>query len=190
MVAYADAVLAAGKTPTYARPRFAAVTAILNYPTKRGKWAEDCKWVTAFCAVMVPPKKSATDPKPITPEEFTVLVADVRTRALLLALNACMYGGETAAVQWEDIDLNQGTPVSTRSKTGIARIATLWFETIAALKQLPAAPQPCSSLTSGRRPTTAALIVRSRSRPRPRSCRLFNSHKSAKVPAPRPSRPP
>lgn len=126
LVEYADMIHEAAKTPTYARQRFGAVKAIVNYPTKRGKWAEDAKRVLAFCAVLVPPRKSAVAPEPIGREAFRTLydAADDQMRAMfLLALNCCMYGGEVAALDWTDVDLERGTLSTERSKTGIVRIA-------------------------------------------------------------------
>jgi integrase len=139
LIEYGDMVLDAGETPTYARQRFGAIKSIINYPSKRGKWAEDVKRALAFCSVLVPPKKSATDPRPIDPADFRALLdkSDPQMKAiLLLALNCCMYAAEVAVLNWSDIDLNKGTLVTQRSKTGIVRIATLWPETIEALKTL------------------------------------------------------
>jgi integrase len=140
LVAYGDMVREAAPSPTYARQRFGAVKAIVNYPTKRGKWAEDCKRALALCAVLVPPGKAAADPDPITPEAFQSLYrnADARMKAvLLLALNCCMYAAEVAALDWRDFDLDKATLVTARAKTQIVRIATLWPSTVAALRALP-----------------------------------------------------
>jgi len=140
IIRYGDQVKGAGNAPTYARQRFGAIKAILNYPPKRGKWAEDAKRAVALCAALVLPRKSATDPRPIDPAEFRKLLdaADTQMQALLLlALNCCMYGGEVAALNWSDIDLAKATLVTERSKTGIVRIAALWPRTLKALKGLP-----------------------------------------------------
>lgn len=140
VIDYADLVLERGESPTYIRQRFGTIKTILNYPTKRGKWALDCKRALAFCSVLVAPKANATDPKPIARDDFRALLdkADEQTRAiLLLALNCCMYAGEVAALHWSDIDLDKAVLSTARNKTGIVRVATLWPETIAALKQLP-----------------------------------------------------
>jgi len=162
VVDYADMVREAAKAPTYARQRFGAIKAIINYPTKRGKWAEDCKRVLAFCAVLVPPRKSAVDPHPISREDFAKLLkavspqpnvskpaknqagkaeaavtVDLPMRAmLLLMLNACMYGGEVAVLNWSELDLAKGLLVAQRPKTGVVRVAALWPRTIEALKAL------------------------------------------------------
>jgi len=80
------------------------------------------------------------NPHPIALEDFQRLyrAADDPMRAiLLLALNACMYGGEVVALNWSDIDLTNSTLVSTRPKTGVVRVAVLWPETVAALGRIP-----------------------------------------------------
>jgi integrase len=140
VVEYADLIHAAAGTPTYARQRFGAVKAIINYPTKRGKWAQDAKRALAFCAALVPPSKSAADPNPIDPDDFSALLAkadDTMRAVLLLSLNACMYGGEVAAVNWSELDLDKGTLVTERNKTKVVRVAMLWPETVKALRKLP-----------------------------------------------------
>lgn len=139
IIRYGDQIKNADNAPTYARQRFGAIKAILNYPPKRGKWAEDAKRAVALCAVLVPPRKSATDPKPIAPQDFQKLLAAANTQMqalLLLALNCAMYGGEVAALNWSDVDLTKATLVTARNKTGIVRIATLWPRTIKVLKAL------------------------------------------------------
>jgi len=140
LVEYYDAITQAAHTPTFARQRFGAIKAIINFPTKLGKWAEDAKRALALCAVLVAPKKSATDPRPIGRDAFQGLygVADAQMKAaLLLALNCCMYGGEVASVAWSDLDLKRSVLSTVRSKTKVVRIAVLWPETVAALNALP-----------------------------------------------------
>jgi integrase len=90
--------------------------------------------------VLVPPSKSATDPNPVTPEQFKKLLGqadDVMTAALLLGLNCCMYGGEVAALDWSELDLDKATLVTSRNKTKVIRVATLWPRTVEALRKLP-----------------------------------------------------
>jgi integrase len=142
LIQYADMIQGAASTPTHARQRFGAIKTIINYPTKRGKWAEDAKRALALCSVLTPPKKSMVDPKPIRRDAFHTLLraADVQMKAmLLLALNCCMYGGEVAALGWADVDLPKRTLCTVRCKTGIVRIAVLWNRTIQALRKLPRA---------------------------------------------------
>jgi integrase len=88
---------------------------------------------------LVPPKKSAMDPKPISREDFhnLLVAADDQMKAMLmLGLNTCCYGGEVAALNWSDLDLDKGTLVTARNKTNVVRVATLWARTVAALARL------------------------------------------------------
>jgi integrase len=140
IVGYSDDVTEAAVSPTYIRQRFGTIRTILNYPPKRAKWALDCQRAIAFCKVLVKPKKAATDPKPIDPKDFAELLkkADAQMRAILLAaLNFCMYGAEVAVLNWSDVDLEKLTVSTSRNKTGIVRVATIWPETAAALRELP-----------------------------------------------------
>ncbi len=92
-----EAVREADRKPTYIRQRYDAIKSIINFPPKRGKWAEDCKRTSALCAVLVKPLSSEPDPQPIDRSDFQTFLnaADEQFKALLLtALNSCMYGGE------------------------------------------------------------------------------------------------
>jgi integrase len=84
-------------------------------------------------------QRTPLDPNPITPAEFRKLVggADYTMRAyLLLSLNCCMYNSEALSIEWDEIDLEQGVFASRRGKTGIRRAATLWPETVEAVKAI------------------------------------------------------
>lgn len=153
LLEYHDLIIDASKSPAHARQRFGAIKAIVNYPTKRGKWALDCKKVLAFCSVLVKPEQSATDPQPISKDHFQKLLAvsnNVTRAMLLLAMNCCMYMGEVVALDWEDVDLIKGTISTNRHKTGIVRIAVLWKSTIEAIKRLPRKTEAVF-LTTGRK---------------------------------------
>jgi len=57
-----------------------------------------------------------------------------------VGLNFAMHIGEVCEIKWDEIDLEKGTYCSIRAKTEahrIPRAATLWPETIAALKAMP-----------------------------------------------------
>jgi integrase len=57
---------------------------------------------------------------------------------LLLGLNGALYMEDLCDLQWGALDLDAGTLISRRKKTGkCIRVATLWPETIAALRALP-----------------------------------------------------
>lgn len=135
-----EAMREGGHKSTYARQRYQGIKSIINYAPKRGKWAEDCQRVYAYAKVLIPPKKSATDPRPIDRQHFHKLfnAADEQMAAmLLLMLNACMYGGEVAALDWSELNLDNGTLATHREKTSVVRIAVLWPRTVAALRKLP-----------------------------------------------------
>src|SRR5690606_22247894 len=84
------------------------------------------------------------DPKPISVSDFweihsqAIKAGDHCFAALMLtALNGALYGGEVAAVRWDEIDFETGGFVSRRSKTGVSRIAVLWPEVLKAVAPLP-----------------------------------------------------
>ena len=135
-----EAAVGGARKPTFTRQRFDAVKTILNYPPKRGKWAEDCKRAYALCSVLMKPSSSKPDPHPIDRDEFHKLLnaADSQMKALLLtSLNCCMYASEVAALDWSEIDAADGTVVTSREKTGVVRVAVLWARTIEAIRALP-----------------------------------------------------
>jgi integrase len=139
LVEYHDMVLDAGETATYTRQRFGSIKTIINFPTKRGRWAEDCRRALALCGVLTPPAKSSADPRPIGADEFKAIyrAADAKMKAaMLLALNCCMYAGEVAALKWSEVDLVKGTVVTARNKTGVVRVGVLWPGTLQLLKKL------------------------------------------------------
>jgi integrase len=139
VVNYYDSILALDQSPTYAKHRFTQLRTILHFARRRGQWVDDVSRVLNYMAILVPPKAVAMDPQPIAREDFWTLhrAADTQMRAmLLLALNAALYPSEVAAVMWADLDLDRGTLVMDRNKTGVPRVAVLWAETIAALKAL------------------------------------------------------
>jgi len=88
----------------------------------------------------------APKPTPISKKDFhTLLKSDtpaVGMRSwLLVGLNLCLHIGEVRDLKWEEFDLDGGTYVSIRGKTEehrIPRAATLWPETIKALRELKA----------------------------------------------------
>ena len=83
------------------------------------------------------------DPRPITREAFHTLLGagDGSWRPwLLLGLNLCMHMDEVCELKWSEFDLAAATYTSIRGKTAerrIPRAATLWPETVKALKAVP-----------------------------------------------------
>jgi integrase len=84
------------------------------------------------------------NPKPISREEFHALLkaaAKSQWRAwLLVGLNCALSIREVCDLEWESIDLERGVYATIRNKTKAKRIpraATLWDETVEALRGLP-----------------------------------------------------
>lgn len=74
---------------------------------------------------------------------------DQMVALLLMGMNCAMYISEVCDVKWKHIDLDRGTLVMKRGKTGIIRAAVLWPETVSAVKALKAKrPNSAYVLTS------------------------------------------
>lgn len=56
---------------------------------------------------------------------------------LLLGINCAMTQGEISDLNWTDVDLGKRVIDTVRSKTAVKRVATLWPETVVALKEIP-----------------------------------------------------
>ena len=90
-----------------------------------------------------PAPRGHVNPTPISPEDYCKLLkagGDKWRAWLLCGLNLCMHLDEVCQVKWAELDLNRGTYASIRTKTQRKRIpqaATLWPETIAALRAIP-----------------------------------------------------
>lgn len=144
-VAAYEQVIQGGKyAPKSILHRYRKVRTILAYAIKRGKGVEDCRRALDITAMLEVKDATPLDPKPISVADFWAVhkaaeeAGDKTFTALLLtALNAAMYGGEVAALKWEEVDLKAGTLVTRRPKNGVSRVAVLWPQTIKALKELP-----------------------------------------------------
>lgn len=137
---YLERVLGADQSPTYARHRFGKVKTILHHARKRGMCPDDVRRALDACAILVPPRPKAVDPHPIDRDDFHKLLGsadDQGTAMLLLSLNACLYGSEMGAVEWQHLDLDRGVMIAERGKTGVSRVACLWPRTVEALRKLP-----------------------------------------------------
>lgn len=55
---------------------------------------------------------------------------------ILLGINCGMTQAEVSALEWEDIDLDEAVIDTIRRKTEIERVATLWPETVEALREI------------------------------------------------------
>jgi len=133
-----------GKAPTYVFHRFTCPKTVFRYAMKRGKDQEQLQRVLALCAMLTPPGKASGKSEPIAAEHYRKLLDAVENEPkwkaiFLLALNAAMYPSEVAAVKKADINLDEGTLVMDRGKTGVLRVAMLWRRTIDAIREYQSA---------------------------------------------------
>jgi integrase len=115
-----------------------------------------------------PPKNVYDKPQPISREHFHAILAAAMTASnpnlwramLLMALNAALYMEDVCDLRWESIDLERKTFQGRRKKKGnCLRVATLWDETVAALKALPPNGSPYVFVSAqGTRYSSAAKI--------------------------------
>ena len=124
--------------------RYTKIKTIIAYGLKRGMDTAGCRKALDAAAMLDAQHRDQNDPRPIEPAAFWKVYRAARDAGddsyaalMLTALNAAMYGGEVAAMRWSEIDLKAGTYVGRRPKTGVSRVAVLWPETIAALKDVP-----------------------------------------------------
>ena len=124
--------------------RYRKVRGILHFNIKRGKSIEHCRKALDVLAMLEVKDAHRLDPTPISPADFWAIHAEAVKAGdgcfaalMLMALNGALYGGEVAAIRWNEINLETGGFVSRRSKTGVSRIAMLWPETVKAIKPLP-----------------------------------------------------
>lgn len=129
------------KTPATAAAYFGRIKWVIAFGKSEGEDAVQIDAALSRLKVLKAPKQKKThDPSPISREHFHDLLKAARRDfpdwhdRLLLSLNACLHLDECLAVQWDELNLDAGTFCTHRSKTGVIRAATLWPETIAALK--------------------------------------------------------
>jgi len=133
-----------GKSPTYVFHRFTCPKTVFRYAMKRGKDQEQLQRVLALCAMLTPPGKATVKSEPIAVEHYRKLLEAVEDEPkwkaiFLLALNGAMYPSEVAAVKKSAINLDEGTLVMDRGKTGVLRVAVLWRRTVEAIREYQAA---------------------------------------------------
>jgi len=124
---------------------FGRIKAIIAFGLKMGLDALQIRAALDRCKVLwTATKKPQVNPTPISREEFHKLLAAAEAgpwRAwLMCGLNLCMHMDEVCKIKWTELDLEKGTYAAIRGKTAeqrIPRAATLWPETIAAIKALP-----------------------------------------------------
>jgi integrase len=127
---------------------FSRVRNVLRLASRGDLDAQQIEAVLARCKAKLysPPNNTTDDPHPISREDFHKLliasketdVPNVWRAILLMGLNAALYMEDICDLQWEALDLDAGTFVSRRKKTGkCIRVASLWPETVKALRALP-----------------------------------------------------
>lgn len=123
---------------------FTRVKMVLKFAMSEGRDETQITAALNRMSVCKPPKRRKRyDPTPIDKAVYHKLLGkadDLGRAALLLSLNAALYVSECLAVDWDEIDLDAGTYLTSRNKTGVIRCATLWDETVEALKRLPRTP--------------------------------------------------
>jgi len=143
VIRYEKKVLAGKYSPKSIHHRYGKVRTILLYAIKRGCGIEDCRRALDCTALLDVKNHTPLDPKPITPDQFWKIYAEVVKAGdgifaalMLTALNAAMYGGEVSALKWEEVDMKTGEVVTRRPKTSVSRVCVLWPEVLAGLRKL------------------------------------------------------
>lgn len=127
------------KTAYYGR-----IKTIIGFGLKEGLDQEQINAALDRCKVLwTPDKIPQVDPHPISRAAFHKLLkvgGPAWTAILLCGLNFCMHLDEVLDLKWDEIDLKKHTYAAIRRKTEdqrIPRAATLWKETVKALKATP-----------------------------------------------------
>jgi integrase len=124
---------------------YGRIKTIISFGLKVGLDQEQLRAALDRCKVLWTAEAlPVVNPRPISREDYHALLTaagDSAWRAwLLLGLNLCLHMEEVCALKWSDFDLASGTYACVRNKTRrqrIPRAATLWPETLAALKGVP-----------------------------------------------------
>ena len=118
---------------------YSVIKAVVSRGTRNGLDAEQLgKALQILKNLRTEEQKPATNPMQLSREEFQKLLTEPKWAVwALLALNCCLHLGEVCHLRWSEFDLDRGVFNSARNKTGIRRSATLWAETVAAMKALP-----------------------------------------------------
>lgn len=132
LVSYSDTIKHNASSPAYIRNRFAVVRAVIRFHASRNLSQQLSKLVSIL-GILEVPKQSPPKPTPISRSHFHQLYekADYQQKALLLVMLNCMYRStDCCELKVSDIDLERGTIVNQRKKTGQTRASVLWPETI------------------------------------------------------------
>jgi integrase len=128
-----------GHKPTWIKHRYDKIKTILNYAKKSKdvEHVDDINRVLDYCKKFVYPDKAKVNPCPIEKDDYLniLALANSKERAiLLLAANAALYPQDCCDIKKTHIDLIKRTLVMDRGKTGVPRVAVLWFRTVKAIR--------------------------------------------------------
>jgi integrase len=123
---------------------FGRIKGMISFGLKTGLDPVQIRATLDRCRVLwTATKKPAVNPHPISREDFHTLLNagnGVWRAWLLVGLNCCMHLNEICEIKWTELDLDKAVYRAIRGKTAeqrIPRAATLWPETVAAIKALP-----------------------------------------------------
>lgn len=133
-----------GLAPKTIKHKYSIVKTTIAHAMRRGVDPKSCRTALDVLAMLQMPNATPLAPHPISIPHFWQIHAaamaanDASFAAMLLvAANACMYPGEVSVLRWNEVNLSNGEVVTRRPKTGVARVAILWKETLVAIKELP-----------------------------------------------------
>lgn len=147
---YRESIKQRVKSPGTIAAYFGRVKNIIRFGKTEGLDAVQIDAALSRLAVLKNPKDTRVhNPSPITKDAFHKLYKTAGElypewqARLLLTLNICTHFDETLDVQWHELDLEKGTFVTHRNKTGrVIRAATLWPETIKHLESIKKTQSP------------------------------------------------
>ena len=153
-VKYADHVHATVESGKQQQHLFNGARRMLTFNMKRAIAVRACAAALECMRLMAPNKSTKNkNPKPIKVADWEKLLEKAvgEDRAMILCmLNFCMYAGEAVRIKWAELDFTENTMVSRRKKKGeFIRVATLWPETVEALKALDSSRGPYVFMASG-----------------------------------------
>jgi integrase len=153
-VKYADHVHATVESGKQQQHLFNGARRILTFNMKRAIAVRACASALECMRLMAPNRSTRNkNPKPIKVDDWKALLKKAKgeDRAMVLCmLNFCMYAGEVVRLKWSELDFTENTMVSRRKKKGeFIRVATLWAETVEALRELDPSKGPYVFMASG-----------------------------------------
>ncbi|MGC8540750.1 MAG: tyrosine-type recombinase/integrase [Phycisphaerae bacterium] len=138
LLEYRQKIESSNLSPSTKNYYFSRVKIILSNGIKYGFNANVLRQALDRCRVLFTSEKQPPkNPTPISREDFHKLFNSANSQfkaILLISLNCCLHLGETMALTWDEFDVKRRCHISSRRKTGIARAAMLWDETLTALQ--------------------------------------------------------